>query len=136
MFMWIIVAALCFGAVFDGLGAVKSIERFFLSDLGLDAVDSDDPDAGERSSSSACSSTTPRCLSSLRRCFIPLAGSLGFDLVRYGVLYTITCQIAYITPPFGYNLFLMRAHGAAGDHAAGHLSVRRSVRRDHAADAR
>ncbi len=27
----------------------------------------------------------------------------------YGVLYTITCQIAYLTPPFGYNLFLMRA---------------------------
>jgi TRAP-type mannitol/chloroaromatic compound transport system permease large subunit len=25
------------------------------------------------------------------------------------VLYTITCQIAYMTPPFGYNLFLMRA---------------------------
>jgi TRAP-type mannitol/chloroaromatic compound transport system permease large subunit len=25
------------------------------------------------------------------------------------VLYTVTCQIAYITPPFGYNLFLMRA---------------------------
>src|SRR3546814_11645733 len=24
-------------------------------------------------------------------------------------LYTITCQIAYMTPPFGYNLFLMRA---------------------------
>ncbi|MDH3412586.1 MAG: TRAP transporter large permease subunit, partial [Gammaproteobacteria bacterium] len=22
---------------------------------------------------------------------------------------TITCQIAYMTPPFGYNLFLMRA---------------------------
>jgi TRAP-type mannitol/chloroaromatic compound transport system permease large subunit len=41
--------------------------------------------------------------------FIPLAGALGFDLVWYGVLYTITCQIAYLTPPFGYNLFLMRA---------------------------
>jgi TRAP-type mannitol/chloroaromatic compound transport system permease large subunit len=25
------------------------------------------------------------------------------------LLYTITCQIAYMTPPFGYNLFLMRA---------------------------
>jgi TRAP-type mannitol/chloroaromatic compound transport system permease large subunit len=25
------------------------------------------------------------------------------------VLYTITCQVAYMTPPFGYNLFLMRA---------------------------
>ncbi|MDP3861425.1 MAG: TRAP transporter large permease subunit, partial [Phaeovulum sp.] len=35
--------------------------------------------------------------------------ALGFDLVWYGILYTITCQIAYLTPPFGYNLFLMRA---------------------------
>ncbi|MDX1743647.1 MAG: TRAP transporter large permease subunit, partial [Ruegeria sp.] len=29
--------------------------------------------------------------------------------IWYGVLYTITTQIAYMTPPFGYNLFLMRA---------------------------
>ena len=41
--------------------------------------------------------------------YVPLVGELGFDLVWYGVLYTITCQIAYMTPPFGYNLFLMRA---------------------------
>jgi TRAP-type mannitol/chloroaromatic compound transport system permease large subunit len=41
--------------------------------------------------------------------FIPLVRQLGFDLIWYGVLYTITCQIAYMTPPFGYNLFLMRA---------------------------
>jgi TRAP-type mannitol/chloroaromatic compound transport system permease large subunit len=34
---------------------------------------------------------------------------LGFDLIWYGILYTITTQIAYMTPPFGYNLFLMRA---------------------------
>jgi TRAP-type mannitol/chloroaromatic compound transport system permease large subunit len=41
--------------------------------------------------------------------YVPLVGDLGFDLIWYGVLYTITCQIAYMTPPFGYNLFLMRA---------------------------
>ena len=41
--------------------------------------------------------------------YVPLVGALGFDLVWYGVLYTITCQIAFMTPPFGYNLFLMRA---------------------------
>ena len=29
MFMWIILAALAFGAVFDGLGAVKAIEALF-----------------------------------------------------------------------------------------------------------
>lgn len=41
--------------------------------------------------------------------YVPLVKALGFDLVWYGVLYTITTQIAYMTPPFGYNLFLMRA---------------------------
>ena len=41
--------------------------------------------------------------------YIPLVGELGFNLIWFGILYTITCQIAYITPPFGYNLFLMRA---------------------------
>jgi TRAP-type mannitol/chloroaromatic compound transport system permease large subunit len=41
--------------------------------------------------------------------YVPLIIALGFNPVWYGVLYTITCQIAYMTPPFGYNLFLMRA---------------------------
>ena len=41
--------------------------------------------------------------------YVPLVIALGFDPIWYGVLYTITCQIAYISPPFGYNLFLMRA---------------------------
>jgi len=108
MFMWILLAALCFGAVFDGLGAVKSVEKFFLADLGLTpwqvlalmqltflimGIFLDDT----------------AMLVIVAPLFIPLAGALGFDLVWYGVLYTITCQIAYLTPPFGYNLFLMRA---------------------------
>ena len=47
--------------------------------------------------------------------YVPLVSELdlGIDkqyvLIWYGVLYTITCQVAYMTPPFGYNLFLMRA---------------------------
>ncbi len=41
--------------------------------------------------------------------YVPLIILLGFNPIWYGVLYTITCQIAYMTPPFGYNLFLMRA---------------------------
>ena len=36
MFMWIILAALCFGAVFDGLGAVKAIENLFIGQMHLD----------------------------------------------------------------------------------------------------
>ena len=41
--------------------------------------------------------------------YVPLIISLGYNPIWYGVLYTITCQIAYMTPPFGYNLFLMKA---------------------------
>ena len=108
MFMWIILAALCFGAVFDGLGAVKAIEGFFVGDLGLGPWEIlilmqlsfiimgmflDDT----------------AMLVIVAPLYIPLVGALGFDLIWYGVLYTITCQIAYMTPPFGYNLFLMRA---------------------------
>ncbi len=108
MFMWIILAALCFGAVFDGLGAVRAIEGFFLERLGLGpwqvlimmqlsfilmGMFLDDT----------------AMLVIVAPLYVPLVGALGFDLIWYGVLYTITCQIAYMTPPFGYNLFLMRA---------------------------
>ena len=48
--------------------------------------------------------------------YVPLVIALGFNPIWYGILYTITCQIAYITPPFGYNLFLMRA--LAPDHVS------------------
>ncbi len=108
MFMWIILAALCFGAVFDGLGAVKAIESFFVGKLGLGPWEIlimmqlsyilmgmflDDT----------------AMLVIVAPLYVPLVKALGFDLVWYGVLYTITCQIAYMTPPFGYNLFLMKA---------------------------
>ena len=45
--------------------------------------------------------------------YVTIVGHLGYSLIWYGVLYTITCQIAYLTPPFGYNLFLMRAMAPA-----------------------
>ena len=108
MFMWIILAALCFGAVFDGLGAVRAIEGLLVNDWGLSpwtililmqlsfilmGMFLDDT----------------AMLVIVAPLYIPLVGKLGFDLIWYGVLYTITCQISYMTPPFGYNLFLMRA---------------------------
>ena len=108
MFMWIILAALCFGAVFDGIGAVKAIENLFIERWNLSpwgvlimmqlsyilmGMFLDDT----------------AMLVIVAPLYVPLIISLGFNPIWYGVLYTITCQIAYITPPFGYNLFLMRA---------------------------
>ena len=47
MFMWIILAALAFGAVFDGLGAVKAIESLFTDALNLSPWTDPDPDAAQ-----------------------------------------------------------------------------------------
>ena len=108
MFMWVILAALCFGAVFDGLGAVHAIESLFLEEWNLSPWEVlimmqlsyiimgmflDDT----------------AMLVIVAPLYVPLVISLGFNPIWYGVLYTVTCQIAYMTPPFGYNLFLMRA---------------------------
>ncbi len=108
MFMWIILAALSFGAVFDGIGAGRALQSLFVERWNLDpwtilimmqlsfivmGMFLDDT----------------AMLVIVAPLYIPLVRSLGFDLIWFGVLYTITCQIAYMTPPFGYNLFLMRA---------------------------
>jgi tripartite ATP-independent transporter DctM subunit len=108
MFLWIILAALAFGAVYDGLGAVRAIRGLLLETWDLDpwiiltlmllsfvilGMFLDDT----------------AMLVIVAPLYIPLVITLGFNPIWFGVLYTITCQIAYITPPFGYNLFLMRA---------------------------
>ena len=111
MFMWIILAALCFGAVFDGLGAARAIETLFIERWHLTpwgvlimmqlsyifmGMFLDDT----------------AMLVIVAPLYVPLIISLGFDPIWYGVLYTITCQIAYMTPPFGYNLFLNESYGS------------------------
>lgn len=108
MFLWIILAALCFSAVFDGLGAGRALARLFVEGWGLGpwailimmqlsflimGMFLDDT----------------AMLVIVAPLYVPLVIGLGFDPIWYGILYTITCQVAYITPPFGYNLFLMRA---------------------------
>jgi tripartite ATP-independent transporter DctM subunit len=114
MFMWVILAALAFGAVFDGLGAVAAIDQLFTERMGLSpwtilvlmqlsflvmGMFLDDT----------------AMLVIVAPLYVPLVAKLDLGLppqdvlIWYGVLYTVTCQIAYLTPPFGYNLFLMRA---------------------------
>ena len=108
MFMWIVLAALGFGAVFDGLGAVKAIDSLFTDQLGLNPwtilimMQLSFLIMGTFLDDTAM-------LVIVAPLYVPLVKVLGFDLIWYGVLYTITTQIAYMTPPFGYNLFLMRA---------------------------
>jgi tripartite ATP-independent transporter DctM subunit len=111
MFLWLILAALAFSAVFDGIGAVRAVENIFIHNWHLTPWQTvilmqlsfivmgmflDDT----------------AMLVIVAPLYIPLVKllDLGIDgqMIWFGVLYTMTCQIAYITPPFGYNLFLMR----------------------------
>ena len=108
MFMWVILAALCFSAVFDGLGAVHAIESLFHEKWGL----------GRWQIIILMQATfivmgmfldDTAMLIIVAPLYVPLVKRLGFDPIWFGILYTVTCQIAYMTPPFGYNLFLMKA---------------------------
>ncbi|GAB1575175.1 TRAP transporter large permease subunit [Bordetella petrii] len=40
--------------------------------------------------------------------FLPIVRLLGFDEIWFGVLYAITIQTGYISPPFGYTLFYIK----------------------------
>jgi tripartite ATP-independent transporter DctM subunit len=107
MFMWVILAALAFGAIFDGLGAVHAIKGLFLEyGFGPWGV------IFMMQLSYLIMGTfldDTAMLIIVAPLYVPLVIELGFDPIWYGVLYTITCQIAYLSPPFGYNLFLMKA---------------------------
>jgi tripartite ATP-independent transporter DctM subunit len=103
---WIFMAALTFGKIYGALGAKELIETvttalpigpwgilvmiqltffilgFFLDDTAILFI------------------TMP--------IYIPIIKALGFDPIWFGVLYLVNMQMAYLTPPFGYCLFLMK----------------------------
>lgn len=112
MFMWVILGALAFSSVFDGIGAVRAIENIFVNNLQLTpweiivlmqvsflilGIFMDDT----------------AMLIIVAPLYIPLVDRLDLgienQMIWFGILYTITCQISYLSPPFGYNLFLMRS---------------------------
>src|SRR3546814_3348687 len=88
MFMWIILAALCFGAVFDGLGAVNAIEGFFVERLGLTPweililMQLSYLIMGTFLDDTAM-------LVIVAPLYVPLVDLLGFNLIWSGILYTI-----------------------------------------------
>jgi len=107
MLMWIGVAAVFFSKIYIGLGASRMIKNilqegglgpysvlliilatFFILGMFLD-------------DSAILFITVPL--------YVPLIISLGFDPVWFGIIFIVSMQSAYLSPPFGYNLFYMRA---------------------------
>ena len=105
--MWIFVAAILFGAVYDGLGAGKAFDAMVLGVVGqnprmivgmmvgiyvLLGMVMDD--------FAMLIVTAPL--------FIPVLQSLEVNMVWFGVLYCVTVLVALMTPPFGFALFIMK----------------------------
>jgi len=41
--------------------------------------------------------------------FVPVIKKLGFDPLWFGILFVVNMEMAYLTPPFGFNLFIMKS---------------------------
>lgn len=107
MLMWICITAVFFSKIYIGLGAQGLVQNLIASTalsphgvlivmlatyfiLGMFLDDS-----------AILFITVPL--------YVPLVVGLGFDPVWFGILFILSMQSAYLTPPFGYNLFYMRA---------------------------
>ncbi len=107
MLMWITIAAVFFSKIYVGLGAgmivgeliedfelspmlviIAMLATYFLLGMFLDDF-------------AIVFITVPL--------FVPIVRELGYDTTWFAVLFILSMQSAYLTPPFGYNLFYMRS---------------------------
>jgi tripartite ATP-independent transporter DctM subunit len=56
--------------------------------------------------------------------FFPIVVQLGFDPVWFGVLFVVNMEMAFLTPPFGFNLFYLRSVAPEG---VGMVDIYKSV---------
>lgn len=107
MLMWITIAAVFFSKIYVGVGAgmvvgeliedfelspnfvvIAMLATYFILGMFLDDF-------------AIVFITVPL--------FVPIITELGFDSTWFAVLFILSMQSAYLTPPFGYNLFYMRS---------------------------
>jgi TRAP-type mannitol/chloroaromatic compound transport system permease large subunit len=41
--------------------------------------------------------------------YVPVIKALGFDTLWFAMLFMVNMQMAYLTPPYGFNLFYMKS---------------------------
>ena len=107
MIMWIIYAAASFTALYTAVGAQKLIGKALLALPGghwgtLIAMQVILLILG-------CFLEPGGIIKITTPLFIPLVRQLGFDPLWFGVLFVMNMEMAYLTPPVGFNLFYMKA---------------------------
>jgi tripartite ATP-independent transporter DctM subunit len=105
--MWIVFGAACFAMVYQSLGAPKFIAEM-VSVIGLNSwmflliVQITWFILG-------CLLDGVAILMITLPVFLPLASSFGFDPLWFGILFMVNTEMSYLTPPFGYCIFSLRA---------------------------
>jgi tripartite ATP-independent transporter DctM subunit len=107
MIIWILIGAYCFTSVYTGTGAHQLMEDLLLSIPGgryailfsMQAV----------FFVLGCILDPAGIIMICTPVFVPVIESLGFDPLWFGVLFIINMEMGYLTPPFGFNLFYMKA---------------------------
>jgi C4-dicarboxylate transporter, DctM subunit len=54
-----------------------------------------------------CFADTSATIIILTPIFVPILTKVGVDLVHFGIIFVVTCEMAYLTPPYGVNLFVV-----------------------------
>jgi tripartite ATP-independent transporter DctM subunit len=107
MIILILIGAYCFTSVYTGTGAHELMEELLLSIPGgryailftMQAV----------FFVLGCVLDPAGIIMICTPVFVPVITSLGFDALWFGVLFIINMEMGYLTPPFGFNLFYMKA---------------------------
>jgi tripartite ATP-independent transporter DctM subunit len=112
MIIWILFGAYCFTSVYTGTGAHTLMEHLLLSLPGgrygvlffMQFV----------FFVLGCLLDPAGIIMICTPVFVPVIVSLGFDPLWFGVLFIMNMEMGYLTPPFGFNLFYMRAIAPPG----------------------
>ena len=107
MVFMILIGATAFGLVFKALGGDNLVATFF-SDIGVSAT-------GFILISMAVIFVLGFFLDFIEICFIvvpilqPIAQQMGVDLLWFAILISMNLQTSFLTPPFGFSLFYLKA---------------------------
>jgi tripartite ATP-independent transporter DctM subunit len=106
MLMWIMIGASAFNAVYTGLGATELIKHtistsglnpwyiVILMQLTLFIL--------------GCIMDPNGILMITIPIYVPVIVELGFDPIWFGILFIMNMECAYLTPPFGWNIFYLK----------------------------
>lgn len=112
MIIWILIGAYCFTAIYQASGAGNLLTRVMLAIPGgryviLAAMQLTFFVLG-------CILDPAGIIMICTPAFLPVVEALGFDPLWFGVLFCVNMEMAYLTPPFGFNLFYMKAVAPEG----------------------